>query len=125
MLIVEDQEPMRSALREFLQAAYPQAAISEAADGAGALELCRSRKPRLVLLDLGLPDANGIDLIPRIRALQPDSVIIVVSQHTERAYAERARAAGAFAYVSKGAIYRELLPAIAEGLGGAPGREQA
>ena len=125
MLIVEDQEPMRSALREFLQAAYPQADIREAADGARALELCSGPRLPLVLLDVGLPDANGIDLIPRIKALQPDSVIIVVSQHTERAYAERARAAGAFAYVNKGAIYRELLPAIAEGLRVAPGGERA
>jgi DNA-binding NarL/FixJ family response regulator len=119
MLIIEDQAPMRSALREFLQSAYPAATIFEAADGAAALESCRAHRPRLILLDVGLPDANGIDLIPQIKALLPESAIVIVSQHDVRNYVERARAAGAVAYVAKTCIYRELLPAVASALGGA------
>jgi DNA-binding NarL/FixJ family response regulator len=116
MLIVEDQEPMRAALREFLQSAYPASTILEAADGAGALERCRSHRPRVVLLDVELPDANGIELIARIKALLPGVAVIMVSQHAGRIYSERARAAGAVAYVAKDAIRRELLPAIAAAL---------
>jgi len=119
MLIVEDQEQMRSALREFLQSAYPDATIREAADGASGLELCRRHHPRLVLMDVGLPDANGIDLVARIKALLPDCAVIVISQHAVRTYAERARAAGAFAYVAKDAIYRKLLQVVAGALGAA------
>ena len=119
MLIVEDQEQMRSALREFLQSAYPDATIREAADGASGLELCRRHHPRLVLMDVGLPDANGIELVARIKALLPDCAVIVVSQHAVRAYAERARAAGAFAYVAKDAIYPKLLQAVAGALAAA------
>lgn len=118
MLIIEDQEPMRSALREFLRSAYPAVTILEAADGARAIELCRSRDPRLVLTDVALLDANGIEIIPRIKALLPHSAVIVVSQHADRAYADRARAAGAFAYVTKDAIHRELLQAVAGALRG-------
>lgn len=70
-------------------------------------------------MDVGLPDANGIELIARIKALLPDCAVIVVSQHAVRAYAEHARAAGAFAYVTKDAIYHELLQAVAGALGGA------
>jgi len=62
MLIVEDQDVMRPMLVEYVQSAYPDAAITEAADGASALELCRSGSPQLVLMDVGLPDANGIYL---------------------------------------------------------------
>ncbi len=120
MLIVEDQDPMRSALREFLQSAYPEATIREAINGARALELCRNHSPRLVLMDVGLPDANGIDLVARIKALLPDCAVIVVSQHTVRAYAERARAAGAFAYVTKDEIYHKLLQAVAGALARVP-----
>jgi DNA-binding NarL/FixJ family response regulator len=116
MLIVEDQEPMRAALREFLQSAFPASTILDAFDGAGALEQCRSQRPRVVLLDVELPDANGIELIARIKALLPDSAVIIVSQHACRIYSERARAAGAVAYVAKDAIRRELLPAIAGAL---------
>jgi len=117
MLIVEDQEQMRSALREFLQSAYPDATIREAADGASGLELCRRHHPRLVLMDVGLPDANGIELVARIKALLPDCAVIVVSQHAVRAYSERARAAGASAYITKDAIGHKLLQAVADTLG--------
>ena len=120
-MIVEDQEPMRAALREFLESAYPDANILEAANGACALELCRSHRPRLVLVDVGLPDASGFDLIARFRALAPGCAVIVVSQHSVRAYAEHAHAAGAFAYVNKDEIYHTLLQAVAGALERTPG----
>ena len=112
MLIVEDQEQMRRVLREFLQSAYADAVILEAADGARGLEFCRSQRPQLVLVDISLPDANGIDLTAQIREMLPETAVIVVSQHAAPAYVDRAHAAGAFAYVKKDRAYRELLPAI-------------
>ena len=126
MLIVEDQTPMRAALREFLQSAYPASTILEAADGVGALEQCRNHRPRVVLLDVELPDVNGIELIARIRALLPQVAIVMVSQHAGRAYVDRARAAGAFGYVAKDVIHRELLPVVASALQGQslPGEEK-
>ena len=120
MLIVEDQDQMRRMLREYLQYAYADAVILEAADGARGLELCRSRRPRLVLMDVSLPDANGIDLAAQITRMLPETAVIVVSQHTAQAYVERARAAGAFAYIRKDQAYRELLPAINLALAGPP-----
>lgn len=116
ILIVEDHGPLRAALRECLRLVYPCAAIFEAADGAEAMRLCASYLPRLVLLDLSLPDASGMDLIPRIKALLPPSSIVVVSQHSAAAYVERALAAGACAYVAKDALRHELLPALAQAL---------
>lgn len=117
MLIVEDQELMRRLLREYLQSAYVNAAILQAADGESGMELCRSQRPHLVLMDVGLPDANGIDLIARIREMLPQTVVIVISQHAADVYLERAREAGAFAYVTKDKVYRELLPAVSRALG--------
>lgn len=109
---------MRRALAEALGLAYPAAAIGEAADGASALRLCRRYFPRLVLLDLGLPDANGIDLIAQIKAFVPHSSILVVSQHAESEYIDRALAAGACDYVPKDALRHNLLPAVAAALKG-------
>ena len=120
MLIVEDQDFMRQMLREYLQSAYPDAAIMEAADGARALELCRSRSPQLVVMDVGLPDANGIDLTARVKEMLPETAVIIVSQHAGHAYVERARAAGAFAYITNDKAYRELLPTVGRALGRAP-----
>ncbi len=120
MLVVEDQDFMRWALRDYLQSAYPDAAIIEAADGARALELCRSRSPQLVLMDVGLPDANGIDLTAQVKEMLPETAVIIVSQHAGHTYVERAHAAGAFAYITKDKVYRELLPTVGRALGRAP-----
>jgi DNA-binding NarL/FixJ family response regulator len=112
ILIVEDQEILRNTLGEYLRTVYPQATVLEAADGAQALHLCRSADPRLVLMDVALPDANGIDLTVTIMKTLPQTKVIVVSQYADQAYQEGARAAGAFAYVPKDKIYRDLLPAL-------------
>lgn len=112
MLIVEDQDYMRQMLREYLQAAFPGKTILEAGDGRSALTLCSERKPRIVLMDIGLPDANGIELTAKIKTMLPETAVIIVSSHDGSAYTERARAAGAFAYVTKEAVHEELLPAV-------------
>ena len=120
MLIVEDQELMRRSLREFLEEAYSGKVIHEADSAARALEMCRIHKPRLVLMDVRLPDGNGIDLTAQIKALLPETFVIIVSQHTEQTYVARALAAGASAYITKARVYRELLAAIERTL--TPGR---
>ena len=120
MLIVEDQALMRGLLREFVQSAYPHANILEAADGAQALQACRNQAPQLVLMDVALPDANGIDVTAQIRQLFAQTAVIMVSQHSAEVYVERSRAAGAFAYVRKDRVYRELLPTIERALAAAP-----
>lgn len=117
MLIVEDQDYMRHMLREFLQAAFPDKNILEAADGRSALALCSERRPGVVLMDIGLPDANGIELTAQIKTMLPDTAVIIVSSHTGSAYTERAKAAGAFAYVNKEAVHDKLLSTIAAALG--------
>ncbi|MFH1185916.1 MAG: response regulator transcription factor [Chloroflexota bacterium] len=120
MLIVEDQDVMRRMLVEYVQSAYPDAAIMEAADGARALQLCRGSRPQLVLMDVALPDANGIELTAQIREMLPETEVVIVSQHAVVAYVERAHAAGAFAYITKDKVYRDLLPTIDRALGRAP-----
>ena len=117
MLIVEDQDYMRRMLREFLQAAFPGKNIHEAADGRSALAVCLERRPGIVLMDIGLPDANGIELTAQIKIMLPDTAVIIVSNLTGSAYTERAKAAGAFAYINKEAIHDLLLPAISAALG--------
>ena len=117
MLIVEDQDYMRRMLREFLQAEFPDKNILEAGDGRSALTLCSERRPGIVLMDIGLPDANGIELTAKIKTMLPDTAVIIVSNHAGSAYTERAKAAGAFAYVTKEAVHAELLPAVTAALG--------
>ena len=112
MLIVEDQPYMRRTLRTFLQSAFPEETIHESANGVSALAACRDHKPKLVLMDIELPDANGIDLTAQIRKMLPETAVIIVTMHTSTEYAQRASAAGAFACVTKDSVAEELIPAI-------------
>lgn len=112
-LVVDDHAPMRGILRELLQVAYPQAEVLEAASAQRAREIANGRSLQLILLDVGLPDASGMELIPELRALLPACGVIVVSQNVASAYPERAIAAGADAYVCKDRLWLDLLPAIA------------
>lgn len=124
MLIVEDQDYMRRMLREFLQTAFPDRNIHEAADGRSALALCSERRPRVVLMDIGLPDANGIELTARIKDMLPGTAVIMVSSLSGSPYVERAKAAGAAAFVAKENIHRDLLPAISAALQPGPAHGQ-
>ena len=117
MLIVEDNGLMRAALLQFLQSAFPGRAIHDVADGASALAFVRERRPRLVLMDVSLPDANGIELTAEIKAQFPEIRVIVVTQLEGSHYIEHARAAGAYAYVTKDKIYQKLLPLARRVLG--------
>lgn len=120
ILILEDQAAMRAQLRDFLQAAYPAALVAEAANAEQALAACRDRPPHVVLMDIGLPDGDGISLTARIRAMRPAIQVVIVSHYSALTYVERAFAAGAGAYVAKESVATDLLPALARLIGGQP-----
>lgn len=113
MLIVEDNGLMRAALLQFVAAEYPGEVIHQAADGATALVLARQHQPNVVLMDIGLPDADGIELTATIMKLLPHTRVIMVTHLTDTPFRELAQAAGAFGYVTKEKIYTDLLPLIA------------
>ena len=116
ILIVEDSGAVRAALRRFVALAFPQAAIHEAHDGAAALSLARAYPLRLVLLDIALAGANGLELISPLRHLRPAAEIVVVSQFDEPSYVEHALSAGAFGYVTKDRLVCDLLPLVRRAL---------
>ena len=120
MLIVDDHAPLRQIMRDFLQSAFPSCDFRQAADGASALEACSAYRPDLVLMDVCLPDADGIELTARLKTLYPETQVIVVSHRSGEVYVQRALAAGARAYVCKDHIVTDLIPAVAAAIGVAP-----
>ena len=120
VLIVEDHAPMRRALGEFSQNAFPDCEFREAADGVSAMEACNAYRPNLVLMDVCLPDADGIELTARLKTLYPETQVIVVSYRSGEVYVQRALAAGARAYVCKDHIVTDLIPAMAAAIGASP-----
>ncbi len=120
VLIVDDQELLRKSLRSFLQNAFPDFNLLEAADGASAIEACSTHRPQLILMDVCLPDANGIELTTRVKSLLPDARVIVMSYKFGEAYAKRALAAGGWAYICKDRLVTGLIPMITEAIGREP-----
>ncbi|HXU41474.1 MAG TPA: response regulator transcription factor [Burkholderiales bacterium] len=117
LLVVDGEAMMRARLRAYLELILPSCRVLEAWNGAHALALCASERPELVLVDIGLPDTNGIALTARLRALSPAPAVIVISYHDGEDYAARARAAGACTYLVKNRLASELAPALARALG--------
>lgn len=122
VLIVEDQALMRHTLRHFLQDAFPDFVFLEAADGASAIEACGTHRPQLILMDVCLPDANGIELITRVKSLLPDVRVIFVSYKCGEAYVKRALAAGGWAYLCKDRLVTGLIPLVADATGRDPAK---
>lgn len=116
VLIVEDNALMRVLLRYFLEVEFPGLTVHEGADGAAALELATRHRPAVVLMDIRLPDADGIALTAKVMDMLPDTRVIMVTQLTGSPYVERARAAGAIGYVVKDRIHRQLSPLVAQAL---------
>ncbi len=123
ILIVDDHELMLSVLLDFVRQTFPEFAVASANNGAQALAQVQQLLPALVLMDVHLPDANGIELISQCRELHPTIRVIVLSHSLGLAYEEHARRAGACGYVVKDQAFSELEPAIRDalGLGGARG----
>ena len=118
ILVVDDNRHMRRLLLEMLQAAWPGASVLEAADGLDAIAQCRQAPPQVIVMDIGLPDHDGIDVTSIIRALFPEVAVVICSSHDGSAYRDAARSAGAVAYVVKAEVSTALVPAITAALHG-------
>lgn len=118
VLIVDESPLLRAGLRTALEAEVTLAICGEAASGREALDLARATGPDLIVTDLCLPDAGGLDLIQRLRAHSATSSILVLCQHEERLFAERVFHAGAMGFVSKSAAITDVLAAVRQVLAG-------
>lgn len=111
VLLVDDHAIVRDGLRRLL-ADLDAGPILEAASGRAALDLARSERPGLVILDLNLPDLGGLELLGRLLREDRDVRILVLTMHAEPLYASRALKAGAKGYVSKAAAPEEIAAAV-------------
>ena len=108
ILIVDDHAPFRDALREFLSQEPDFQIVGVAGTLREAMLCAAALAPHMVLTDLSMPDAHGVDAVAEIRRLQPEVKILVVSSHHEDEYQRMCRRAGADGYVVKDAIAQEL-----------------
>ncbi len=99
VLVVDDDAEMRATLEEVV--ARGGHAVRTAADGAAAVRVIAEEAPDVVLLDINMPGLSGVDALPTLRALAPETKIIMVSGEHDPELAKRALAHGAFDYVTK------------------------
>jgi DNA-binding NarL/FixJ family response regulator len=111
VLLVEDFEPFRRFIRTTLQESELQI-IAEVSDGLRAVSMAAELQPDLILLDIGLPGLNGIEVARQIRKLSPESKIVFVSQESSADVIEEAMNSGAMGYVVKTHAASELLAAV-------------
>jgi DNA-binding NarL/FixJ family response regulator len=118
VLVVDDFEPFRRLVAKLLQQQRELQIICEASDGVEAVQKAEEIQPDLILLDIGLPNLNGIEAARRIRRVSPNSKILFVSQETSTDIVRGALASGGSGYVLKTDVRTELLTAINAVLGG-------
>ena len=103
---------MRRMLGELLRSAFDAIRIVEAADAVSARVAVREARPELILMDIGLPEASGIDLTAELKLLLPEAKVVIVSNHQSRMAQDAASVAGAAAYVFKDDVFERLLPVL-------------
>jgi len=118
VLIVDDHLLVRQGLRQVLSHEFRDIVLSEAGTAQEALARVKSRPWGLVILDVSLPDGDGFSVLREIRALSPQTAVLMLSIHADSLYASRSWELGAAGYVSKSSSRSDLVKAVKEVLDG-------
>ena len=112
ILICDDHKIVRDGLRQILQQMDREALIEEAGDGLEALDHLKREAFDIVLLDISLPDRNGLEILHSIKTKWPATNVLMLSMHPQEQYAIRALAIGASGYLTKDTASDELNLAV-------------
>jgi DNA-binding NarL/FixJ family response regulator len=112
VLLVDDHSLVRRGFRRMLEDEADIEVIGEASDGLEAVNLARSLKPRVIVMDCALPELNGLQATRKILEFSPQTLVLMLSMHTEETWVRQALEAGARGYVLKNALDLELGSAI-------------
>lgn len=103
---------MRNGLRLLLERQPNLEVVGEASDGRETVRLAESVSPDVVVLDIAMPNLNGIEAARQITASRPEAAIVILSMHSDESYVIRALKAGARAYLLKDSAEGDLIAAI-------------
>lgn len=112
VLLADDHKLLRSGLKLLLQRNPDLLVVGEAADGEETLRLFGQLEPDILLLDLSMPNMDGMECLREIKSRRPDAKVIVLTMHEDENYIRQAMQAGASAYVQKSAADTDLFKAI-------------
>ena len=112
VLIADDHAVVRAGLRQYLEDSGRISDVSEAGSGQQAMDLLRTKRFDLLILDINMPGRGGLDILKNVRASFPDTRVLIVSGFPEQQYAVNVLKAGASGYLSKESAPEELLKAV-------------
>ena len=112
ILLADDHNILRDGMRLLLERQPGFAVVGEAADGREIVELAREHQPNVVVMDIAMPNMNGIEATRRIVEKHPETGVVILSMHYDESYVLRSLKAGARAYLLKDALKAELISAI-------------
>jgi two-component system, NarL family, invasion response regulator UvrY len=118
ILLVDDHPVVRQGLKQVLSDAFSPAYVGEAATAEEGLSEVRSTEWDILVLDLTLPGASGLDLLKDLRRERPTLPVLVLSMHSPSQFARRAIHAGASGYLGKDTAPTELVKAVGEVMAG-------
>jgi two-component system, NarL family, response regulator NreC len=118
ILLADDHAVVRDGLRALLDRQPDLTVIAEACDGRECIQLAEQHSPDVVMMDVAMPNMNGIEAARRILAARPATAVVVLSMHLDESYVLQSLRAGAKAYLLKDSPREDVLEAIRSAAGG-------
>ena len=112
IVLADDHEVVRNGLRMVLEAEEGFEVVAEAGDLDATRRYVRAHRPRVLVLDLNLPEGSSLPAIPELREQSPDTAVVVLTMQQDPAFAREAMRAGALGYVLKHSAGNELVDAV-------------
>ncbi len=119
VLLAEDHETVRQGLRLLIDAQADMEVIGEVGDGRAAVQRAKSLNPTVVVVDVSMPEMNGLSAMRALHEASPNLAVVVLTRYSDEAYVQELLSAGARAYVLKQSPSAELLRAIRAAASGA------
>jgi two-component system response regulator NreC len=112
ILLADDHMVVRDGLRALLEKQPDMEVVGEAADGRDSVRLAEEQNPDVVMMDIAMPNMNGIEATRRIVTANPNTAVVILSMHQDESYVLRALKAGAKGYLLKDSLRTDVIDAI-------------
>lgn len=112
VVLADDHTFVRSGLRSVIDRESDMEVVGEASTGREVVEICAAKKPRVAVIDIGMPELNGLDAAAQIVQANSGTHVVILSMHSDETYITRALTAGVKAYLLKDSAEADLVRAV-------------